>query len=199
MIYSTVKPLILASNSPRRKDFLHDLGITFSVHAEEIDETPADGEQPASYVERMAQEKALVVSRQFPESYVLAADTAVCLGDTILGKPTNSDDAVEMLLSLAGQIHIVRTGICIMASSVNVKIVASVATEVAFVDFNEGIARAYVAENESLDKAGAYGIQGKGGFLVERVSGSYSNIVGLPLAEVLGILEQQGVLHAAEK
>lgn len=197
MIYKTTKPLVLASNSPRRKDFLDDLGLKFSVCAEEIDETPFAGENPNHYVERMAREKAVVVSKRLPYSYVLAADTAVCLGDTILGKPANDDEAVGMLLSLAGRNHVVRSGICIVCVFGKVEAVISVATEVSFSDFGESIAKAYVAEGESLDKAGAYGIQGKGAFLVERLHGSYTNVVGLPLAEVVALLEQQGVIQAA--
>lgn len=197
MIYSTVKPLVLASNSPRRKGFLHDLGLKFSVCAEDIDETPYKNEDPKTYVERMAREKAAAVSRRFPGSYVLAADTAVCLADTILGKPADAAEAVAMLLSLAGRVHVVRSGICIACADEDVEICTSVATEVRFSDFGEAIAKGYVAEGESLDKAGAYGIQGKGAFLVKCVQGSYSNVVGLPLAEVVEILEQQGVVVPA--
>jgi len=197
MIYSTLKPLILASNSPRRKDFIEDLGIVFSVCSQEIDETPYPHEDPQQYVERMAREKALAVSGRFPESYVLAADTAVCLSETILGKPANVDEAITMLLSLAGRIHVVRSGICIVSHVEDVEIVSSVATHVRFSPFGASTARAYVNEGESLDKAGAYGIQGKGAFLVESINGSYSNVVGLPLAEVLAILERQGVVTPA--
>lgn len=197
MIYTTVKPLILASNSPRRKDYLHELGINFSIRADEIDETPGSDEDPARYVERMARQKAGAVSRSFQESYVLAADTAVCLGNRILGKPADRKEAVAMLLSLAGRTHVVRTGICIACAEENIEIVTSVATEVTFSGFGEAVARGYVAQGESLDKAGAYGIQGRGAFLVARVDGSYSNVVGLPLAEVVAILERQGVVTVA--
>lgn len=199
MIYTTVKPLILASNSPRRKDFLDELGLKFSTCAEEIDETPFANEDPVDYVERMARRKAGAVSRRFPDSYVLAADTAVCLGKRILGKPVDSGEAVAMLLSLAGRTHVVRTGICVACAEENVEIVGSVATEVTFSDFGESVARGYVAQGESFDKAGAYGIQGRGAFLVERVDGSYSNVVGLPLAEVVAILERQGVVAVTER
>jgi septum formation protein len=194
MIYSTVKPLILASNSPRRKDFLNDLGLEFTQYAEEIDETPHINENPAAYVERMARQKALIVSSDHPESYVLAADTAVCLGDTILGKPSDAEDAVRMLLSLAGRDHIVRSGICLACRDEKTEITCSVATVVSFSPFNEAVARCYVAQGESLDKAGAYGIQGSGAFLVQKIEGSYTNVVGLPLAEVVTILMQEGVI-----
>lgn len=195
MIYTTEKPLLLASHSPRRKEFLDNLGIQFSVQAREIDETPLSNEQPMQYVERMAYDKARIVSLNYPDYYVLAADTAVCLGETILGKPEDKTDAVKMLLSLAGKSHVVYSGICVLSASENIKTISSVATEVVFIDFGESLAKAYVDENESLDKAGAYGIQGLGGFLVERISGSYSNVVGLPLTEVLHILVKHDVLH----
>lgn len=199
MIYSTVKPLILASNSPRRKAFLDDLGLVYTIRLQEIDEAPRMGEKPRHYVERLAREKAVAVSKRFRESYVLAADTAVCLGDTILGKPADADEAVAMLLSLAGRVHLVRTGVCVVCPADTMEIVESVATEVRFSGFGENIARAYVAEGESLDKAGAYGIQGRGAFLVERIAGSYSNVVGLPLAEVVAILERLGVVAPAAR
>ena len=170
----------------------------FSTCAEEIDETPGAGEDPVGYVERMARQKAAAVSRRFADRYVLAADTAVCLGNRIFGKPADGSDAVAMLLSLAGRTHVVRTGICVACADEDIEIVTSVATEVTFSDFGEPVARGYVAQGESLDKAGAYGIQGRGAFLVERVSGSYSNVVGLPLAEVVAILERQGVLVVSE-
>ena len=193
-MYQTLKPLLLASQSPRRKQYLADLGLQFTVSAMEIDETPLPKEAAEPYVERMAREKAEAVSHRFPEHYVVAADTAVCLGETILGKPADSEEAVAMLLSLAGRVHVVRSGICVTSERERVMIVRSVATEVRFAAFDESVARAYVAEGESLDKAGAYGIQGKGAFLVERVSGSYSNVVGLPLAEVVEILSGYGVI-----
>lgn len=197
MMYHTLKPLVLASNSPRRKAFLDDLGFNVTIWARDIDETPLPGENPQQYVERMAREKALAAKDRFPGSYVLGADTAVCLGDTILGKPLDEEDAVAMLMSLAGRAHLVRSGICIVSEVEGVQIVRSVTTEVRFTHFGEKVARAYVGEGESLDKAGAYGIQGKGAFLVEHVAGSYTNVVGLPLVEVVALLTQQGVIVPA--
>lgn len=194
MIYSTLKSLILASNSPRRKDFFQDLGLTFTIRAEEIDETPLAGELPVSFVERMAREKARTVSGKCNDSYVVAADTVVCLENQILGKPENRADAVKMLTALSGRSHIVRSGYCVMNLSEKVEVVGSVATNVYFSDFSSAVAKAYVSCGESLDKAGAYGIQGKGAFLVEKIEGSYSNVVGLPLAEVVAVLEQLGII-----
>lgn len=193
-MYRSIKPLVLASNSPRRRHFLDELGLSFTVRARDIDETPIPGERPVDYVERMAWEKAEAVSNLFPQSYVLAADTAVCLGDMILGKPVDADDAVAMLLQLAGRVHAVRSGVCIRCLAEGVMIVRSVTTEVEFTTFDRQVAEAYVAEGESLDKAGGYGIQGKGSFLVATIRGSYTNVVGLPLAETVAILVAQGVI-----
>lgn len=197
MIYQTRKSLVLASCSPRRKAFLDDLGLNITVWARDIDETPLPHEDPQDYVERMAYQKALAVQEYFPERYVLAADTAVCLGTSILGKPRDDEEAVAMLLSLSGQVHRVRSGICLVSAAEGVQYIGSVATEVRFANFDEMIARAYVGEGESLDKAGAYGIQGKGAFLVEHVAGSYTNVVGLPLAEVVELLTRHGVIAPA--
>ncbi len=197
MIYQTVKPLILASNSPRRKDFLHDLGLDFMICAREIDESVHPGEEAIAYVERVAREKAVAVRQINPDSYIVAADTVVCLEDRILGKPAGLEEAVAMLLSLAGKRHVVRTGVCIACGREGVETVRSVDTSVYFVDFDETVARAYVAQGESLDKAGGYGIQGQGAFLVERVEGSYSNVVGLPLAEVVMLLTGYGAIAPA--
>jgi septum formation protein len=194
VIYSTLKPLVLGSNSPRRKDFLDQLGLVFTVCGPEIDESAEPGELPASYVERMATEKAGKVMEAFPDHYVIGADTAVCLGEQILGKPRNSDEAVETLMALSGREHFVRGGICVGCLKEQVQVVLSISTSVIFTPFDASVARAYVAMGESFDKAGAYGIQGKGSFLVERISGSYSNVVGLPLAETLSLLETNGVI-----
>lgn len=197
MIYKTIKPLVLASQSPRRKDFLTDLGIDFTVYSAEIDESPKAGEPPKSYVERISLEKAHAVSREVRNSYVLAADTAVCLGDRILGKPGSEEEAVEMLLALSGQCHVVNSGFCLVNEKEDVEVVQSVATEVYFSDFSESVARGYVATGESLDKAGAYGIQGNGSFLVRKIVGSYTNVVGLPMAELVESMTGLGIIYPA--
>lgn len=197
MIYKTIKPLTLASQSPRRKDFLTDLGIEFTVYSAEIDETPTLDESPKTYVERISLEKAHAVSRQKKNSFVLAADTAVCLGERILGKPGNEEEAVEMLLALSGHRHIVRSGYCFVNEEEGIEVLQSVLTEVYFSDFDESVARGYVATGESLDKAGAYGIQGNGSFLVKKIVGSYTNVVGLPMAEVVASMVQLGIISPA--
>lgn len=193
-MFTTLKPLVLASNSPRRRAYFKDLGLKFTVHSADIDEQVGPGEEPEDFVRRMAREKALAVRHLYPGSWVVAADTVVCLGQTILGKPRDAEDAVALLMSLAGREHIVRTGFCLTCEEEDVLVVASVATTVRFADFSIDVARAYAATGEPLDKAGAYGIQGQGAFLVEKIEGSYSNVVGMPLHEVLGGLMRRGVI-----
>ena len=193
-IYGSRKPLILASNSPRRKSFLAELGLQFEVKAAHVDESVRFAEAPRTYVERMAREKAQAIMALAPGSWVVGADTAVCLGDTIFGKPDDEGQAVEMLMTLSGKKHRVLGGICIGCASEQVLETRSVVTEVLFSSFSRQVALAYVAQGESMDKAGAYGIQGRGGFLVERIEGSYSNVVGLPLVELLALLEINGVI-----
>ena len=193
-MFITQGSLVLASNSPRRREYFRDLGLTFAVHSADIDERVDGEEDPDTFVRRMAREKAVAVRHLFPESWIVAADTVVCLGRTIMGKPINTEEAVAMLMSLAGREHIVRTGYCLACAKENVLVVRSVATSVWFSDFSSEVAMAYAATGEPFDKAGGYGIQGKGAFLVEKIEGSYSNVVGMPLYEVLREMLQRGVI-----
>jgi septum formation protein len=193
-IFATEKPLILASRSPRRQQYFHDLGLIFKVRSADVVETLLPDEGPEGFVLRMAEEKAVAVMNVAPENWVVAADTVVIIDDFILGKPKDQEDAVAMLMRLAGRDHDVRTGFCVGCSQENLRTIESVVTKVRFADFSENIAKAYVATGEPLDKAGAYGIQGRGAFLVETVSGSYSNVVGLPLHQVVTALCRYGVI-----
>jgi septum formation protein len=193
-IYHTSKPLILASSSPRRQGYLHDLGLQYRVHAADIDEELLPGEDPQDFVRRLAVEKARPVMELYPASWIVAADTVVSLADSVLGKPQDSADALSMLMQLSGKEHWVRTGMCLACRQEGVLAVQSVATRVLFSPFSEKVAQAYVATGEPLDKAGSYGIQGQGAFLVKEIMGSYSNVVGLPLCELLVMLEEHGVI-----
>jgi len=191
--------LILASASPRRKDLLQDLGLQFAIIEARVEEEPAAGETPVEFVRRAAFDKAEAVSRENGASWVLGADTVVVHGGRILGKPKDAGDALAMLQSLAGQVHLVHTGFCLMNKAEQVAVSRVVTTEVSFSPFSSEIAAAYVATGEPLDKAGAYGIQGRGGFLVERINGSYSNVVGLPLVEVIQELLRYKVIRPQQK
>ena len=185
MFFRHIFPLILASASPRRKQFLAELGLSFAIVQAEVSEDLIPCEQAEHYVSRLARQKAAWVSSQYPDCAVLAADTVVCLGELILGKPQDTEDAVRMLEQLSGKKHTVRTGYCITCQSRSLNYQMVVSTDVWFVELTEKLIKAYVAEGESMDKAGAYGIQGKGACLIEKIDGSYTNVVGLPLAEVI--------------
>jgi len=181
----TIGKLILASASPRRKSLLQELGLDFKIIEAQVEEKPVAGESPQDFVMRAACDKAGDVARENVASWVLGADTVVVHGGRILGKPGDAEEALSVLQTLAGQKHLVHTGFCLMNGKDDVLISRVVTTEAWFYPFSRDIAAAYVATGEPLDKAGAYGIQGSGGFLVERINGSYSNVVGLPLAEVV--------------
>ncbi len=181
----TVGKLILASASPRRKFLLQDLGLDFEVIEAQVEEKPAAGESPQEFVLRAACDKAGEISRTNFECWVLGADTIVVHGTRILGKPADAEEALEILQTLAGRSHLVYTGFCLMNEKEKISVNRVVTTEVCFYPFSQDVAAAYVATGEPLDKAGAYGIQGGGGFLVEKVIGSYTNVVGLPLFEVV--------------
>ena len=193
-IYHARKPLILASSSPRRQGYFQDLGLEYRVHPADIDEELLPEEKPQDFVKRMATEKAASVMDLYPRSWIVAADTVVSLAGLVLGKPKDAVDAVSMLMALSGQEHWVQTGICLACRQEGLIVVQSVRTRVVFSPFSERVARAYVATGEPLDKAGSYGIQGQGAFLVKEVVGSYSNVVGLPLYELLVMLEEHGVI-----
>jgi septum formation protein len=196
-IFVTKKPLILASESPRRRQYFDDLGLVYSISSSNVSEVLLEKEDPEGFAIRMAREKAMAVMSLYPGSWVVAADTVVTIDGAVLGKPADKSDAVAMLMRLSGREHSVWTGFCVGCVEEGTQIVDSVLTKVTFVDFSEEIARAYVATGEPLDKAGAYGIQGQGAFLVAALSGSYTNVVGLPLHEVIRCLSRLGVLGPA--
>lgn len=183
---------MLASASPRRKELLQQLGVRFSCQAADIDESPLAGEAPQAYVARLANAKATAVfcGRQKGD-LVIAADTTVVINNRILGKPRDLDHGLSILGQLSGRSHRVYTAICLLGDSDEDSQV--VMTEVSFVELSEDTCRAYLATEEPWDKAGAYGIQGLGGAFVGEIHGSYSNVVGLPLAETWQMLRQRGV------
>lgn len=194
MIYTNNVPIILASGSPRRQQYLTDLGLQFTVQVLPVKEQSLPGEKPDVFVMRMAKEKAAAVSRLHPASWVISGDTVVCHKGRILGKPVDRDDAVRLLMTLSGQEHDVLSGFCVVHDKSGVCICRVVSSKVRFAQFPENVAIAYVATDEPMDKAGAYGIQGLGAGLVAEVNGSYSNIVGLPLCELIETLLEQHVI-----
>ncbi|PXF31709.1 septum formation protein Maf [Pokkaliibacter plantistimulans] len=184
--------LILASQSPRRRELLTQIGAEFTVQVADIDETPLVDEDPAAYVERLAIEKAQAVARlQGDDVAVLGSDTSVVLDGEILGKPLDQADAVRTLVKLGGREHQVLTAIAIVtAGQVFSRVIT---TDVSMMPVSAAQAEAYWMTGEPADKAGSYGIQGKGGVLVAGVRGSYSAVVGLPLHETALLLAEAGV------
>jgi len=178
--------LTLASRSPRRRELLEQLGIRLEVRPADADETPLAGEPADDYVRRVAREKARAVAGET----VLGADTAVVLDGAILGKPADGDDARRMLRALSGRPHQVVTGVCARRDGREEVLAAT--TAVRFARLTEAQIAWYVATSEPLDKAGAYAVQGAGGAFVEELRGSVSNVVGLPLAEALALLDRLG-------
>lgn len=189
--------LLLASRSPRRGDLLRTLGVAFAVVDVDVDETPWGDEAAAAYVRRLARAKAEAGQASYAGDRrpVLAADTTVVLDGALLGKPRDEDEARAMLTRLAGRRHQVLTGVALIDRHGAI-VDAVVVTEVEFRPLTAREIEAYVASGEPADKAGAYGIQGLGGALVARLDGSYSNVVGLPLAETALLLADAGVAHA---
>ena len=178
--------LILASQSPRRRELLAQVGYRFDVHAADIDESRHANEAPEAYVQRLALEKAQVVLSKFPDAVILGADTTVVLDGNILNKPRDIADAEAMLRALSGRTHLVHTGIAVVCATQQRSHVETTAVTFATID-DAGLDR-YLATGDSLDKAGAYGVQGFAAQWVPRIEGCYFNVMGLPLAAMVALL-----------
>jgi septum formation protein len=210
-------PVILASASPRRKELLERLGFTVKVIPPSIDEVRNEGETAENFVKRMARAKCLAVVERMQQSmytdtpdspsrrptglpgsrtqetrWVIGADTVVVLGEHILGKPRDTADAADMLQKLSGNLHRVITGFCVHDLRKNKEGVQAVATDVRFKRITPTEIEKYIAVGESMDKAGSYAIQGVGAYLVDSIIGSYTNVVGLPLCQVVEMMEEMG-------
>ena len=175
----------------RRSELLQQIGVSFEVVVRSIDETPKTDELASAYVARVALKKAQAVSQEHSQRTVLAADTCISLNNSILTKPKDADDAKRMLQTLSGRKHQVYTSVAIICAERQQ--VVTVTTEVLFKQLSNKQIEDYVASEEPLDKAGSYAIQGFGAVLIERISGSYSSVVGLPLAETAVLLQQFNV------
>ena len=180
----------LASQSPRRAELLEQVGVEFRTAPADIDETVHADERAADYVERVATAKARAVHTAHPGYPVLAADTAVVLDQAILSKPRDRDDALDMLRRLSGRTHEVLTGVAVQAAGLAYRLNVS---RVSFRELSEREAAAYWATGEPSDKAGAYAVQGLAAVFIERIEGSYSGIMGLPLFETMQLLNAVGV------
>ncbi|WP_207061327.1 nucleoside triphosphate pyrophosphatase [Motiliproteus sp. SC1-56] len=186
-----MSPLVLASQSPRRRELLQQIGVPFDTLKVEVDETALPAEAPADYVERLAQDKARAGLALRPSATVLGSDTTVVCDGAILGKPADEAEAVAMLMRLSGSSHQVVTGIALVRADRTE--IRTVVTEVHFRELTEVECRRYWHTGEPADKAGAYGIQGLGAVFVDRIEGSYSAVVGLPLSETASLLTAFGI------
>ena len=187
----------LASSSPRRHEILTAMGLRFTAAGVDVDETQYDGEPVADMVVRLAIAKVAAAREDVdPSLPIIGADTAVAIGDQVLGKPGSQDEALRMLASLSGRTHTVLTGVALDYAGV-VRTATSL-TEVRFREISPDEAQSYWQSGEPLDKAGAYAVQGIAGIFVEELSGSYSGVVGLPVFETAALLADAGleVLHA---
>ena len=184
-------PLILASASPRRSELLTQLGLEHTIHIADIDETPLVNEQAADYVLRVAEEKSLAIYQQeHANAVVLAADTSVILGDTIMGKPDNLDHAIAMLSQLADNTHQVYSAVSIRGQQIQSCLSISNVTFRAIIE--QEIIQ-YWQTGEPADKAGAYAVQGLGSIFIQSIQGSFSGIMGLPLFETAQLLANEGI------
>ncbi len=192
--FRTARPLILASASPRRKELLSSAGIEFVIEPSGAEEpAPGSGDDPLSYAASNAMLKASEVAARFPGSAVLGADTIVVLDDEILGKPSDESHAIEMLTSLCGRRHTVITACCLLGVTGG-EVMFDSATDVWLDAQDARVIRAYVKSGEPLDKAGSYAVQGGGAFMVSRLEGSYTNVVGLPMEKVIPVLLEHHVI-----
>lgn len=191
MPYSKV---VLASASPRRRELLAQVGITLRTVPAAVNETVLAGESAERHVVRLSEAKALAIAarREVPGRWFIGSDTVVVRDATILGKPVDAADAAAMLRSLAGRAHQVVTGFAVHDRATGRMLSGAVVTRVWIKPLTAREIAGYLATGEPFDKAGAYAVQGQGAFMVPRIEGSYSNVVGLPLCEVLAALEQLG-------
>ena len=185
--------IILASGSPRRKELLSWLGLDFEVLVPEVNENVLDGESPKDYCTRLSQDKARNIFSIHSDALIIAADTVVVLNSTILGKPADNNDAVNQLRLLQGTMHEVYTGYTI----INEKqlITRAIKTRVFFKEMNDFEISWYISTGEPLDKAGSYGLQGIGSLFVDRIEGSYTNVIGLPLSDLYNDLKVFGIIQ----
>jgi len=186
--------IILASQSPRRRYLLERAGLRFSVIPSEFDESSIPMSPPDDYVRSLATEKARDIAHRYPDNWVIGADTIVVVENRVLGKPASSAEARDMLLRLSGRTHYVLTGFCVCRLSGAKLFAETVRTEVLFKELTSAEIDWYIQTGEPFDKAGAYAIQGIGTFLVRRINGSYTNVVGLPVCEVIEILIREKVI-----
>ncbi|MDV6377223.1 Maf family protein [Sporosarcina sp. GW1-11] len=190
MKFSSIQPIILASNSPRRKELLQLAGIEFTVKPSRVKEDlPFTPHEPDRYAVRLSEQKAQAVFDENPTAMVIAADTIVVKDDRQYPKPVNNEQAVEFLLQLSGETHQVITGVTVLLEDRKLQFASL--SQVKFRDLDIGLVHEYVRSGDAADKAGAYGIQTEGMLFVEAIVGDYQNIVGLPIGELVEHLRRE--------
>lgn len=185
--------IILASSSPRRKELLELIGISFTIHPSQVIEEVDEDLLPEQVVEQLALIKAKDVSSNYEEGIIIGADTIVVLDDEILGKPQNMDDAFQMLKRLQGRNHKVYSGVAIINVKSDQSLTSHQMTHVYMNSLTDEEIRLYIDTKEPLDKAGSYGIQGIGSLFIEKIEGDYFNVVGLPLSLLVQLLRSFGI------
>ena len=185
--------VVLASASPRRHELLGMIGIAHEVDPADIDESLRDGESDTGYALRVATEKGLAVAARHPDALIIAADTIVVVDGRIFGKPVDRADACRMLRVLSGRTHVVHTAVAVVRDAGRRRESMVESTRVTFRELADDEIAAYVATGEPMDKAGAYGIQGYGASIVERVEGDYFTVMGLAVRQLVSLLERVGV------
>jgi len=184
---------ILASSSPRRRDLLASIGLEFDVIPSHVPEVHERGEAAEEYVARLSREKAEPIARQYPGRWVIAADTTVLLGDQLLEKPVDPDDAVRMLSTIAGKTHMVYTGVTLQNVERGHRETRVAESEVRMLPLSRSEIEWYVGTGEPLDKAGAYAVHGIASMFIDSIHGSYTNVVGLPLATLFQMMRKAGI------
>lgn len=185
--------LVLASASPRRRELMASIGVDFEVVPSDIPEVRGDGESPEEYVARLSREKAQTIAQRFPDRWIVAADTTVLLGEQLLEKPVDGEDAERMLTTIAGRTHVVYTGVTLLNVATGYHETRVAESEVRMLPLTAGEISWYVATGEPLDKAGAYAVQGIGAMFIDSIHGSYTNVVGLPLALLYEMFKRAGI------
>ncbi len=193
-----VHRLILASSSPRRCELLRQMGLEFDVIPSRIEENEISSETPQDHVLRLAETKVKVVATHYPDRWVIAADTIVYIHEMILGKPKNRDEAMEMLRLLSGKTHTVLTGFSVYHLGKGKRDKELIQTKVKVKALTPSEMEWYVHTGEPFDKAGGYAIQGIGAFMIESIQGSYTNVVGLPLCELIQMLQRLGAITISD-
>ena len=184
---------ILASASPRRRELLASIGLDFDVMPSHVPEERRSGEAPEEYVARLSREKAQALASQHRDRWVIAADTTVLLGEELLEKPLDDADAARMLATIAGRTHVVYTGVTLEHAGSGYRDTRVAESEVRMLPLSAEDIKWYVATGEPLDKAGAYAVQGIGSMFIDSIHGSYTNVVGLPLALLFQMLRKAGL------